>query len=128
MENLFRPGKWLVLFCGVFILLYGVLQYVSNTRLKQEATIVGATIFTWSWPGGNFESQAKITDANVVQKGSNDAVVKVKGTQVYKDLGGPENKVVAAKTETVDCSATLHFYRMSNKNKDYWVLGKVEIP
>jgi hypothetical protein len=153
MENLFRPGKWLVLFCGVFVLLWGVLQYVSNARLKEEAEQVGQNLFTWSWPGDNWESVGNITDASVIQKTDKDAVVAVKGKQTlmfYPDAS--EMKLVPVKSETgqaaanakprliwqapgkpehvetIDCSATLTFYRRSEHNKDYWVLGKVEFP
>jgi hypothetical protein len=123
MENIFRPGKWFVLFCGMFIILWGVLQYVSNARLKEEATMIGAGIFTWSWPGGDFASKGQITDASVVQKNANDAVVKIKGKQSF----GPES-TIASNPEVVDVEATLYFYKTSIDNKDYWMLGKVELP
>lgn len=123
MENLFRPGKWLVLFCGMFVLLWGVLQYVSNARLKEEATLVGNGIFTWSWPEGDYISKGDITDASVVQKNANDAVVKVKGKQTL----GPQS-TIASNPEVVDVEATLYFYKTSIDNKDYWMLGKVELP
>lgn len=128
MDNLFRPGKWLVLFCGVFLLLFGVLQYVSNARLKQEAMIVAERIFTWMWSGDNLESQAKITDADVVQKGANDAIVKVKGKQTLTSFapGATFDRSKPTSAETMECAATLHFYKMSMQNKDYWMLGKVE--
>lgn len=122
MENIFRPGKWLVLFCGVFLLLYGVLQYVSNARLKEEATMVGTGIFTWSWPG-EYESRAQITDADVVTKNANDAVVKIRGKQIM----GSE-ATIASNPQTEDIEATLYFYKTSIDNKDYWMLGKVELP
>jgi hypothetical protein len=123
LENLFRPGKWLVLFCGLFILLWGVLQYVSNLRLKQEATQVAESVFTWVWPGDDYVSKAQITDAAVVQKNANDAVVKVKGKQT---LGLAST--IASNPEIVDLEATLYFYKKSIKNKDFWMLGKVEFP
>ncbi len=144
MENLFRPGKWLVLFCGVFVLLWGVLQFVSNSRLKQEAEVVGKGLYTWSWPGDNWRSTADITDATVTQKTDHDAVVEIKGKQtlayypqassatlIPASKDGPSQFIIAGKpdqTETVDFSATLTFYRMSEQNKDYWVLGKVDFP
>lgn len=120
MEKLFRPGKWLVLFCGVFVLLWGVLQYVSNSRLKEEAEIIGASLFTWTWPGDDWSSRAEISSADVVSKTETGAVVKVTGKQTLN--------LSAGVTETADCAATLTFYKLSEKNKDYWVLGKVEFP
>ena len=142
MENLFKPGKWLVLFCGVFVLLWGVLQYVSNARLKEEAQMVARDIFTWAWPRDNWRSRAEITDAAVVKKSENDAIVLVKGRQHlgYMPSGAVDAAADAGKKgesatanvasndsgETVDCAAKLTFYRMSVKNKDYWMLGKVE--
>ena len=134
MENFFKPGKWLVLFCGVFVLLWGVLQYVSNARLKQEAQIAGQDIFTWAWPGDNWNSRAEITDASVVKKSENDAVVLVKGRQYLSYLPpgaastAPNAAASGGENETVDCSAKLTFYKMSVRNKDYWMLGKVEFP
>jgi len=116
MENIFRPGKWLVLFCGVFVLLWGVLQYVSNARLKEEATQIGTGIFSWTWPDGA-SSKTQITDADVVQKNANDAVVKIKGKQTL---------ALAANPVVEDVEATLYFYKTSIDNKDYWMLGKVE--
>jgi hypothetical protein len=123
MENLFRPGKWLVLFCGVFIVLFGALQFVSNARLKEEAQIVGAGIFTWNWPGDNWSSHARITEANVLHKGDKDAVVQVTGKQFLTGAA-----TAGGKEETADCSATLTFYKRSHQNKDYWELGEVQFP
>lgn len=129
MENLFRPGKWLVLFCGVFVLLWAVLQYVSNQRLKEEASMTAERIFTWMWPGDNWQSKADIVTADVVQKGANDAVVKVKGKQTLTFFQpGQSINESKGESETVECAATLSFYRMSVKNKDYWMLGKVDFP
>jgi hypothetical protein len=128
MENLFRPGKWLVLFCGLFVLLWAVLQYVSNQRLKLVAQEAANDVFTWNWPG-DWRSSGEITEASVLKKDDHDAVVKVKGHQVLTFLTpGVKPDPTSQKTETVDCSATLSFYRKSVNNKDYWVLGKVEFP
>lgn len=144
MENLFRPGKWLVLFCGVFILLWAVLQYVSNARLKEEAQLVGQRIFSWSWPGDNCQARTTITDTSVLRKTDRDAIVMVKGKQTvtYYEPGQDKFRLMQDKQppglhyiamtgaarheETADCAAKLTFYRMSQQNKDYWVLGNVE--
>jgi hypothetical protein len=128
MESLFKPGKWLVLFCAAFLLVWMGLQYVANDRLKKEAEIIGKQIFTWTWPG-EFTSSAQITDVSVVQKTDKDAVVMVKGqqqviTEQKNDHG----------TNTLDCTARLTFYKMSGENpktkkiEDYWILGQVDFP
>lgn len=156
MDNVFRPGKWLVLFCGVFVLLWGALQFVSNSRLKQEAEVVGQHLFTWTNQGDRMESFASITDATILEKSDRDAVVQIKGQQTLafyppdtKAMPGTLNSQAAtpgaAKAdvqskegadgilkpehiEKMDCEAKLTFYRMSEQKKDFWVLGKVEFP
>jgi hypothetical protein len=125
MENLFKPGKWLVLFCGLFVLLWGVLQYVSNARLKEEAERWGAIVFTWNWPGDQWSSRAEMTEASVLRKTDHDAVVRIKGKQ-YLTAGVPGDKLT--NSEAVDCAAVLTFYKRSVHDKDYWELGEVEFP
>lgn len=119
MENLFRPGKWLVLFCGIFLLLYAALQYVANARLKQEAEILGGQIFNWQWPGDNWTSHAQVMSADIIRRTDKDAVVQVKAKQTLQ---------MAKQSETDDCTATLTFYKRSVQNKDYWQLGEVQFP
>jgi hypothetical protein len=121
MENFFRPGKWFVLFCGVFVLIYAALQYVSNSRLKTEAQIVGSHIFTWKWPGSACLSQAEITDAQILRKTESDAVVQVKGKQSLLNDS-------AKGTANEECTAILTFYKRSIHNQDYWELGQVQFP
>ena len=133
MENLFRPGKWLVIFCAIFIGVWFVLQFVSQSRLKEEAKVIAQQVFSFRWPGEG-TSQAQVTDVNVVQKSDKDAVVKIRGRQNinYETMGGASD--TTARNETVDFSATLTFYKMSGENpttkkvEDYWVLGQVDFP
>ncbi len=125
MEAIFRPSKWFVIFCGILVATWGILQYVSNLRLEREAEGVGARVFTWFWPGDNWLSEARITSASIERRTETDAIVKVKGKQVLTFFArGQDRNDKTARSETVDCSATLTFYRLSNN----WVLGKVELP
>ena len=139
MEKLFVPGKWLVVFCALFLVVWFGLQHVSNKRLIEEAKLIGNTIFSWTWPG-QWQSDAEITDVSVVQKTDKDAVVVIKGTQrlSYPADAGHSTKAAQGesqnKEEKVNCSATLSFYKMSSENpetkkiEDYWVLGQVDFP
>ena len=121
MENLFRPGKWLVLFWGVFVLLFATLQYVSNMRLKQEAEMWAGRIFTWTWTPVNWASHVHIDDAKVISKNDHDAVVEVTGKQ-YSSFAPEAEKTPE---EASDCKVRLTFYKRSEHDKDYWELGQV---
>jgi hypothetical protein len=124
MEKFFHPNKWFVAFCALLVIVYGVLQWVMNMRIADEAKLAGQRIFSWSWDVKHWSSTAEITKADVVRRSGTDAIVKVRGRQVLTEPtseGG--NQQAGSRSETVDCSATLTFYRASNN----WVLGKVEL-
>src|SRR5438105_4906009 len=103
MENIFRPGKWFVLFCGVLVVVVVALRYVANADLLSEAKRVGFNIFTWYWPGDNWNSRAEITDAKVLEKGDYDAVVRVQGKQFL--TVGDNAKLADSQAQAFDCSA-----------------------
>lgn len=122
VNKIFSPGKWFVIFCGLFVLVWLGLQYVANMRLQEDAKIAANEVFTWDWPQigeQKWASKAEITDVSVVQKTDNDAIVKVKGKQqvVFISGDGP------GQSEVVDCGATLNFYKKNNQ----WQLGRVEL-
>ncbi len=120
MEKLFHPNKWFVAFCGLLIVVFFSLQYVSTLRLQSLAQAWGAQIFTWDWPGQELHSRAKITKAELVKKTESDAILKVTGTQTLERAGAAD--VAQQHTET-ECGALLTFYKSNND----WVLGKVEL-
>lgn len=120
MDRLFS-WKVLVSFCAVFIVTWIALQTVSNMRLETEAQMIGEGIFSWSWPGENWESTAQIKEASIIRKSDNDAVIKVSGKQQIT-AGKPLDNS-RTQSQTVDCSAVLTLYRKSGK----WVLGRVEL-
>lgn len=123
MEKIFS-WKVLVSFCGVFIVTWAALQTVSNMRLESEAQLIGDNIFSWSWPGANWQSKAEMTEASIIRKGDNDAVIKVSGKQtltIHEPADSLDNST--GRSETVDCSAVLTLYRHGGK----WELGKVEL-
>jgi hypothetical protein len=120
MEKLFRPNKWFVAFCGLLIVVFFSLQYVSQMRLKSLAEAWGVQVFTWDWPGQGLHSSAKMTKAEVVKKTESDAILKVTGTQTVDRAG--EADLAKKRTETA-CGALLTFYKSNND----WVLGKVEL-
>lgn len=125
MEKLFS-WKVLVSFCALFIVTYIMLQTVSNMRLESEAQMIGDGIFSWNWPDANWDwqSRGQITEASIVRKSDNDAVIKVTGKQIITERQpGQSLDNSAGRSETVDCSATLTLYRKSNK----WVLGRVDL-
>lgn len=124
MEKIFTPNKWFVAFCGLLVLVFLSLKWVINTRIADEAKEIGQEIFTWSWDSQHWKSSAEMTGAEVLRVTDTDAIVKVQGKQVLTQLGGDGQSVAGApKSEVVDCSATLTFYKSSNK----WKLGKVEL-
>ncbi|MBI4533982.1 MAG: hypothetical protein HY711_08535 [Candidatus Melainabacteria bacterium] len=124
MENIFRPSKWFVVFCGALVVVWAVLQLVSNLRVADEAKRQAREIFAWQWPGKNLVSSAEITEATVVRRTDTDAIVRVKGRQTIKTINaGTTEGVNKESTEAVDCGAILTFYRSSN----HWVLGKAEL-
>lgn len=125
MENLFRPNRWFVLFCALLVLVWGVLQLVSNMRLADEAKLAGRHIFTWDWPGLGWSSRVEISDTILVHRSDTDAIVRIKGKQLVTSSRsaahrGPDRENL----EALDLEATLTFYRLSND----WVLGRVELP
>jgi hypothetical protein len=123
MENLFRPGKWLVLFCGVFVILFATLQYVSNLTLKEVAQINAEQIFTWRWTPLNWQSHFQINDAKVISKNEHDAVVEVSGKQYVSYAAGADTG--KAQEESGDCKVRLTFYKRSEHDKEHWELGQV---
>ncbi len=113
----------LVSFCAIFIVTWVALQAVSNMRVEAKAQLYGDHIFSWTWPDESLQSHGEITEASILKKSDNDAVVKISGKQLLTVRpGGDSLDNSAEKTETVDCAATLTLYR---KNND-WELGRVE--
>ncbi|HEY9679460.1 MAG TPA: hypothetical protein V6C76_15740 [Drouetiella sp.] len=117
MEKLFTPNKWFVGFCGILIVVFLSLQYVSRARLLDLAQAWAAEIYTYDWPGANLHSSAKMTKADLVKKTESDAVIKVSGKQSLDVTGA------APKHSETECGAQLTFYKHNNE----WVLGKVEL-
>lgn len=123
MEKLFS-WKVLVSFCTVFLLSWILLQTVSNMRLEAEAQLIGESLFAWSWPSQSWQSKAEITQASIVRKSDNDAIIKISGKQTISSPEAPgalDNS--PTQPQTVDCSATLTLYKESGK----WILGRVEL-
>lgn len=119
MENLFRPGKFFVIFCALIIIVVGGTHLFANYVVAEKAKLDGVDVFTWEWPG-MLKSSAEITQADVIKKSDHDAIVRVKGTQTLTSAGG--------KSETVDCNAVLTLYRSTNPaSTGKWELGKVEL-
>lgn len=125
MENIFRPNKWFVMFCGLLIVVWGGYQLVANMRIADEAKAAGHDVFSWDWPDMGWSSRAEITDATVVRRSDTDAIVKIKGEQhVTSARLNANGQLEKERPQVVDLSATLTFYRSSNN----WVLGRVELP
>lgn len=127
MEKLFHPNKWFVAFCASLIAVFALLQFVVNMRLENLAKGWCSEIYTFDWPPLKLHSSVKVTDAHVVKRGENDAVVKVHGLQtlekieVEKIAGGAV--AAASAPEVTKCGAQLTFYKQNND----WFLGKVEL-
>jgi|SRR5271170_5486924 len=124
IEKIFYPNKWFVAFCGLLVVVWASLQWVINMRIADEAKAVGQEIFTWSWASCHWRSTAQMTRADVLRRSATDAIVKVQGRQVLTIKGnGLQGANAGGRSEVVDCSATLTFYRLSN----HWQLAKVEL-
>jgi len=127
--------SWPVLvgICGVFLAVWVALQFLSTMRLQEEAKEIGVSVYSWNWPGENWQSSAEMTQAEIVHRTDNDAVVKVSGKQTLKASGGEKNSgnpldISKQRSETVDCSVTLTLYRQGTGQAGYqWVLGRVEL-
>ena len=135
MEKVF---SWPVLvgICGVFLTVWVSLQFLSTMRLQEEAKEIGMSVLSWDWPGENWQSSAQMTDAEIVRRTDNDAVVKVSGKQTLIQKNNAEQSKNSAspldnsgaQAETVDCSVTLTLYRQGSGQAGYkWVLGRVEL-
>lgn len=120
MEKIFTPNKWFVLFCAVFIGIFASLNFVITTRLASEAKQYGVDIFSWVWLDKNLCATADMTDAKVLKRGENDAVVEVSGEQVVSPF---EDNKPTDKGVKNSCKAILTFYRFNND----WKLGRVEL-
>lgn len=135
MDKIF---SWPVLvgICGTFLVVWISLQFLSTMRLQEEAKDIGDRVFSWEWPGQDWQSSAKMTEAEIVRRTDNDAVVRVSGKQTLtnKTIDGAENNsanpvdISKQRSETVDCSVTLTLYRQGTGQAGYqWVLGRVEL-
>ena len=125
MEKIFTPNRWFVLFCGLLILVWGALRIVADVRLCERAKVVGLSIFTWNWPDLAVKSKVESINAQVLRRGSHDAVVTVTGRQVISKPGTDLNPKadLGPNQSTNDLKAVLTFYR----SEDRWELGKVEL-
>lgn len=124
MEKIFTPNRWFVLFCGLLILVWGALRVVADVRLCEKAKMVGEEIFTFDWPDPALKSEVESIKAQVLRRGTHDAVVTVTGWQVVSNqndsaTGGKELKAATPS----ELNAVLTFYR----SEDKWELGKVEL-
>src|SRR5688572_6506125 len=127
---------FLVVLGGVLV----ALQVVKSSHLEQVAVAEAEEIYSWVWPAGEapttsssggdsfaaalWSSRMKVKETNIVSRTDKDAVVKVKGVQTVAGLKPGVNPVDNDKEhrETVECSATLTFYRRN----DRWELGRAE--
>ncbi len=118
MEKIFTPNKWFVLFCGVLVIVWIVLQVVATLHLQALAREQAVQIFSWQWLGFA-RSHALIEDAQLIKRSDTDAVVRV----TAREMIVPDSAIVRMpKLSAVHCAALLTFYRV-DKN---WLLAKVE--
>ena len=73
-----KIGWYFVGFCAVFIVIFMTLKTVSNMRVEAEAEMLAQELFNWKWSGENWESVAQVPAVEIISRGDNDAVVKVK--------------------------------------------------
>jgi hypothetical protein len=121
MEKLFTPNKWFVLFCALFIVVFATLRWVVDTRVQSTAKAVGEDIYSWVWRDKNVCSTADMTEARILKRDENQAVVEVSGEQTLAPFDGSEKSEVKACKSP--CKVTLTFYKLQND----WRLGRVEL-
>ncbi len=93
-------------------------------RVEEEARVLSAPIYTWKWPGENWQSNAEVTAVEIVRRKDNDAVVKIKAKQeasAYKS--GETLDISSRRSETEECTATITLYKLNDK----WTIGCVEL-
>ena len=97
---------------------------MADVRLCETAKLAGLSIFTWNWPELAVQSEVESLNAQVVRRGSHDAVVTVTGRQIiHLSDADVDDKKIVEKPSSQDVEATLTFYR----SEDRWELGKVEL-
>ena len=149
MEKLFRFSKWFILFCALLVAARLAQQYVADKALEERAALIGERIYGWQWQNisGDLElnSQAKVVEAKVIKRGPNDGQVRIQGNQVVMtpDLSSDKSKITGAQPQGANSTkgnsetavlpisdkpleskftAVITLY----KDKDKWLLGKVE--
>lgn len=119
-----KIGWYFVGFCAVFIVVFAAMKTVSNMRVQAEAELLCADMFNWVWSDQNWESKAQLTGVEIVNRGDNDAVVKITAKQeaaAYKP--GPKLDISSRRSETEVCTATVTLYKLNGK----WMIGCVEL-
>ncbi len=119
MEKIFTPNRWFVLFCALLIVVFGTLKIVGDMNVANIAAEEGTKIFTWTWPGLNWQSTFVQVHPHVLTRNEHDALVEVSGRQIITGLDEPAG---AASTQC-DAKALLTLYRLNGN----WELGKVEL-
>ena len=146
MEKLFRFIKWFVLFCALLVAARLAQQYVADKALEERAAVIGERVYGWRWQNisGDMQlnSQAKVIEAKVIKRGPNDGQVRIQGNQVVM---APNNSVntgeqqqganstksnsgaaEVTQSETKPLESKFKAVITLYKDKDKWLLGKVE--
>ena len=146
MEKLFRFSKWFVLFCALLVAARLAQQYVADKALEERAAVIGERVYGWRWQNISgdmqFNSQAKVIEAKVIKRGPNDGQVRIQGNQVVM---APNNSVntgeqqqganstksnsgaaEVTQSETKPLESKFKAVITLYKDKDKWLLGKVE--
>ena len=146
MEKLFRFIKWFVLFCALLVAARLAQQYVADKALEERAAVIGERVYGWRWQNisGDMQlnSQAKVIEAKVIKRGPNDGQVRIQGYQVVM---APNNSVntgeqqqganstksnsgaaEVTQSETKPLESKFKAVITLYKDKDKWLLGKVE--
>lgn len=146
MEKLFRFSKWFVLFCALLVAARLAQQYVADKALEERAAVIGERVYGWRWQNisGDMQlnSQAKVIEAKVIKRGPNDGQVRIQGNQVVM---APNNSVntgeqqqganstksnsgaaEVTQSETKPLESKFKAVITLYKDKDKWLLGKVE--
>ena len=136
--------KRFIWFCALLIAVWLLLQFVITQRIKEQAAVAAAQLFTWNCPCLKARSAFAGQSVKILKRSNTDVIVEVTGVQkVYRDCQStPDrncpNQIVASlnrkaskysealrtrRCDTYTVSTILSFYKMSGN----WLLGRVEL-
>lgn len=143
MDKLFRFDRRFIWFCALLVAVWLLLQFVIIQRIKGQAALAAAQLFTWNWPCLKARSEFAGRSVKILKHSDTEVIVEVTGLQkVYRerqntlDRNDPDQIGTPLKSKASKCSGVLprtqrcdtytvstvlSFYKMNGN----WLLGRV---